>query len=222
MIISFIMHKDPVSLTNTQPADPTAEHVLRFCRSLAPGVRPQVVPILPQDRCEPLECFNNVRRQVSRDGGRIQLGWAIWEWPRVYIEAEHHVVYDPGDGQPWVDVTPSVDGETVRLFLPDDRATYDFENEGVRRDNIRHALNGDPNIRQLFSVSERLNEIMNSIPGVGEVKVPVSVARNIAALEEAKIQLIFQIGMKHTGRNETCFCRSGLKFKKCHGQAATT
>lgn len=119
LFLTLLMHKNPVSLTNTQPADPSAEHVLRFCRTLVPAARPLVVPILPRDGCELLDCFNNARRQVARDGGRIQLGWAIWEWAHVYVEAEHHAVYDPGNGQPWVDLTPSVDGETVRLFLAD-------------------------------------------------------------------------------------------------------
>jgi hypothetical protein len=209
-----------MALTNTRAADPAAEHVRRFCRTVVPGARPQVIPIRPGEECEPLNCFGNVQMEVERSGGSVRFGWAIWEWPRVFIEAEHHAVYDPGNGQPWRDVTPSVDRETARLFLPDDRATYDFDNEGMRRDNIRQALSGDPNIREFFAAAERIAEIMNSIPGVGEVQVPASIAKELAALEMDKVQRMFLIGMRHTGRNDLCFCRSGLKFKKCHGQGA--
>lgn len=206
-----------ISLTNTTVPDPAAEHVRRFCRALNPTARPVVVPIHPQEGCEALDCFNNVRRLTQQGGGRIQYGWAVWEWPRVFIEAEHHAVFDIGDGSPWVDVTPANDGETTRFFLPDDGATYDFENEGIRRDNVRQALSNDPNIRAFFEAAEAISKIMNSIPGVGEVKIPVAVAREIQRLEMTKVRLMFQIGMKHTGRNDLCFCRSGLKFKKCHG-----
>ena len=206
-----------VFLTNTTVPDPKSEYVRHFCRTLNSAARPVIISIQPQEECEALDCFNNVRRLVQRRGGRIQYGWAIWEWARVFIEAEHHAVFDPGNGDPWLDVTPPNDWETARLFLPDDAATYDFENEGIRRDNVRQALSNDPDIRAFFEVAEAIASIMNSIPGVGEVKISIQLAREIQRLEMTKARLISQIGMKHTGRNDLCFCRSGLKFKKCHG-----
>lgn len=116
------------------------------------------------------DCFECLRQKVARNGGRIQFGWAIWEWPRVYGEAEHHAVYEPSTGPPWVDIAPSALLEIWRrLFLPDNGALYDFENEGTLRDNKRLALGDDSMIKELFAAAERRLAILNNIPGVGAV-----------------------------------------------------
>lgn len=57
---------------------------------------------------------------------------------------------------------------------------------------------------------------MNSIPGVGEVQIPMAVAKQLQLIEQERANLIYAIGMAHTGPNDRCFCGSGLKFKKCH------
>ena len=171
--------------------------------------------IAPQMGAEPLDCFGNVRRALEQHGGEIIFGWTIWEWPSVYIEAEHHAVWRNPDGE-LADITPAQDGNQTRVFVVDLEATYDFENEGVRRDNIRKALSRDPNIEEFFRYSELRNDVMNGIPGVEEVQIPMAVARQLQTIEQQRAALISAIGMSHTGPNDRCFCGSGLKFKKCH------
>lgn len=194
-------------------------HIREFCFEIMPSAKPRFVAIVPEDGCEPLNCFNNVQRKVEIAGGRIQFGWAIWEWPRVYVEAEHHAVYAPADEREWIDLTPDQDGETHRLFIPDDSAVYDFENEGIRRDNLRKALSDDPLVRNFFSNAKAITAILNTIHGIGEVHVDFATAQRIHNLEDEKRKLIFDIGMKYTARNQRCFCGSGEKFKRCHGRA---
>ncbi len=102
-------------------------------------------------------------QEGQRLGGTIRFGWSIWEWPNVYIEAEHHAVYESSEGI-LVDVTPPADDWTVsRTFLPDSAAVYDFENEGVRRDNHRLALTSDPLSEQFFQTAREFNRVMSSI-----------------------------------------------------------
>jgi hypothetical protein len=164
------------------------------------------------------ECFQNVRRKAEREGGSIQFGWAIWTWPRVFIEAEHHAVYVPPDGQPWQDVTPAEDPETKRrLFLPDDTATYDFKNEGVRRDNVRMALSDDPLIPAFFAAAEERSRIWNSIPGVGKVQVPPAIAMKLQDAGFAVAGAMYPLATKYLQPNDPCFCGSGRRFKRCHG-----
>ena len=93
--------------------------------------------VTPDSWCKAGDCFENVRRKLKKDGGRIQFGWAVWEWPGVFLEAEHHAVYVAPKSPSFVDVTPCNFGSTRHLFVPDDSATYNFENEGVLRDNLR-------------------------------------------------------------------------------------
>lgn len=204
----------------TKTADPKLPHVVRFCRGISSEGSPVLLPILPDEGSVPLDCFNNVRRRVARGGGRIVLGWAIWEWPGVYIEAEHHAVYQPEPAGKWIDLTPSqVPHLSTRLFLPDAAASYDFDNEGVRHDNHRKALTNDPLVQRLFESARRHSEIMNSIPGVGEVRVTPAIARLLQAADFENIQIAMQLALKYTSRNAPCFCGSGAKFKRCHGRA---
>lgn len=200
---------------NTTTPNPKDRHVAEFINSVVTGGRGLTMKIVPQEGAEPLDCFGNVRRAADQHGGEIVFGWTIWEWPGVYIEAEHHAVWRKPDGE-LADITPAQDGEETRVFVADPEATYDFENEGERRDNIRKALSKDPNIAEFFRYSELRNQLMNSIPGVGEVQIPMAVAKQLQLIEQERANLIYAIGMAHTGPNDRCFCGSGLKFKKCH------
>lgn len=132
------------------PPEASAPHVVDFCTRIRPGSVPLRLPIQPDVGCLPRECFHNVRQKTEREGGRIRFGWAIWDWPRVYIEAEHHAVHEDENGL-FTDVTPSTEGDTqvARLFLIDDSATFDFQTAGtVWRDNIRTALTDDLQINE--------------------------------------------------------------------------
>lgn len=193
--------------------------VEKLCRQINPDVQPTYINITPGSGCEVNDCFECVRQKVARDGGRIQFGWSIWEWPNVYVEAEHHAVYESPTGPPWLDITPSALSEVRRrLFLPDDTATYDFQNEGTLRDNKRMALNDDPLIQDFLAVAEEKAAILNSIPGVGAIYVDEETDNKLKAAERKREGLLLMLAMKYTPRNERCFCGSGQKFKYCHGR----
>lgn len=208
----------PIARTTT--ADAAKPRVAAFCKTLVAGARPALVPIHAADGCQPLDCFNDVRRRVAEAGGRIQFGWTIWEWPRVLIEAEHHAVHDPGDGQPWIDLTPAQDGEIERLFVADDRAPYDFTNPGSRRRNIRKALSSHRTVQEYLALTARDHDIAAGLPGVGTFEITCPLVNELHAIKMTGEPLMFAIGMTHTGRNDPCFCRSGQKIKKCHGVQA--
>lgn len=199
--------------------DTISAAVLDLCRQINPAATPSYIVITPEPDCEPNDCFQCTRRKVARDGGRIQFGWTIWEWPRVYVEAEHHAVYEPQGGGQWMDITPSAFPEIRRrLFLPDPSAVYDFENEGILRDNQRLALNDDPLIKEFFNAGARRVAIVNTIPGVGMVSMDITTAQTLESADQEITRLVYSLGMKYTPQNARCFCGSGEKFKRCHGQ----
>lgn len=113
--------------------------VQAFCRRLVVGGRSQYVPVRPVVG-EPVdECFTIVPKQVAAHGGEQHIGWAIWIWPGVFIEAEFHAIWKRPDGR-LVDVTRKARQCSRVLFLKDPSREY----EGVQVDNIRRALNNDP------------------------------------------------------------------------------
>jgi hypothetical protein len=140
-------------------------------KMIGPAAEPQFVNVMPEPGCEPLECFVNVRSKVERDGGRIQFGWSVWQWGEVYLEAEHHAVYVAPESSDLVDITPSEYKTPKHLFIPDNSATYDFENRGVRRDNLRFALIDDPTVHDYFKAAAKLIAFQNELPGFGEIEV---------------------------------------------------
>jgi hypothetical protein len=199
---------------------PTAvsPQVKELCSQINPHAQPVYITITPEAGCLPNDCFACVRQKMAHIGGQIRWGWAIWEWPRVFVEAEHHAVYEPPTGPPWIDITPSPFPEIKRrLFLLDEHATYDFENEGVRRYNRRLALGDDALIQEFFAAASEEETIWDSIPGIGAFSIDTKTAARLSAVQNRKEQLVYQLAMKYTPQNAPCFCASGKKFKRCHG-----
>ena len=174
--------------------------ILELCHKVAPGAQPVFIAINPDPRCDPGDCFANVRRKVLQEGGRIQYGWALWEWPGVFIEAEHHSVYEPSAGSAWHDLTPCPRGSS-RLFLPDDSATYDFESEGVRRDNVRLALSDGPLIDAFFKAGKNRTAFYNQLPGVGMLSIRKFEDKERHTIERRLARAVAALAEKY-GRNE--------------------
>ena len=157
MLVPFSAIAPPVTV-KCGPPNARDAHVRAFCERISPVAKPVLISIQPEPECVPRECFENVRQKTKTHGGRIRCGWAIWEWPRVFIEAEYHAVYEAPDVS-LHDLTPSIpeDPQRARLFLPDDSAVYDFgDPDGSRRDNIRHPLAKDPQIASAVSQNRPL------------------------------------------------------------------
>jgi hypothetical protein len=98
-----------------------------------------------------------VNRKVTREGGRIVYGWAIWEWPRVFLEAEHHAVWSDGDRL--VDVTPHVPASYCILFLPDPQRVYDYHT-GKRFLNVKRSLGEFPSVEGWIEATDGIQRYM--------------------------------------------------------------
>lgn len=73
-------------------------------------------------------CYWNVDRMVSLNGGRDRLGWAVRLWPSRYLSAQHHAVWEDANGAVWdvtADYGPGLADHTV--FVPDDRIRVDLK-----------------------------------------------------------------------------------------------
>jgi hypothetical protein len=110
--------------------------IRKFCRTIDPTQTPVYVPVQPDRGAEPNMCFPVVNQKVQRDGGSIQHGWTIWEWPSFMLEAEFHAVWVTPDGT-YLDVVPKVDGERRILFLPDSQRVWERKVVPNRRKALR-------------------------------------------------------------------------------------
>ncbi len=69
------------------PADIKSDIVLRLCKGISESdVR--LVPLHPLANKPLNECFSIVPEHIEKHGGSQVIGWAVWEWPKVLIEAE--------------------------------------------------------------------------------------------------------------------------------------
>lgn len=162
-------------------------HVTEFCNSLASGSTALTV------RCEPLlhepynECFAIVPKQIAAQGGVQLTGWAIWEVPGVYIEAEFHAVWQRPDGEV-IDITPRPFVSDCILFLPDTKRQY----AGRQVDNVRKPLVRDNDLVRFFFLLRRRFEILNQgdlANQHGEISLPRKAMREFTDLEKEMTKL---------------------------------
>lgn len=130
-------------------------YVRSFCRTVCKN-EPLFVPLRPL-RNKPInECFRIVPEHVANSGGKQVNGWAIWEWPKVMIEAEFHCVWESPEGS-LVDIAPKPFPLDKIVFLPDSHKQY----RGRQVNNIRKALTRDKNIYRFIELANLIYVELN-------------------------------------------------------------
>lgn len=131
-------------------------YVVSFCRSVVRDPAPRFVPVRARVGAEVMDCFGTVPEQVQEHGGTMVVGWAIWEWPDVLIEAEYHGIWLSATGEE-IDVTPKEPPVKRVLFLPDPKRPY----EGYQRDSVRKALCRDKDVFRLIELNKLIHTELN-------------------------------------------------------------
>jgi hypothetical protein len=196
----------------TGPPRDIFPYVADFCRSIRLTATPIFIDVRPAEGDLPVECVGNVRRRIKASGGEEVLGWKIWEWYGVMIEAEFHMLWHSPDGQ-LHDVTPNLFPFKRVLFLPDPSLSY----QEKQVDNIRKPLIADPRVREFIAAASQIFAIQNKGERAAQLEIKISTdeARRIRDLEYRKAQLATLIEGAAPGRNELCRCGSGKKYKRC-------
>lgn len=157
------------------PAPSAALHTVELCKRIVSSGLPVSVPHLPLAGKPQLECFQTVAEYVAGHGGESVIGWAIWEVPGVYIEAEFHSVWRTSDGV-LHDLTPRPIPLDSILFLPDP----DREYRGRQVDNVRQPLVHDRDVFRYLYLATRIFELTNAGPLAdqhGEISLPPKAAK---------------------------------------------
>jgi len=136
--------------------------ILQLCEELNKTQKPYFVRTKPESYSKTQECFENVRIKVKEEGGQSRLGWTIWETPKIFIEAEFHMIWISQKNVE-IDITHHhpINAHKI-LFLPDDTRKYQYK----RIDNIRRSISDDPLVPQFIKACEEVFEFEEKIsPG---------------------------------------------------------
>lgn len=133
------------------------EKVKKFCAEIEKNSGPIFLDVEKLPHSIELDCYENVAKQIAKEGGKIQYGWQLWEWPGVMLESEFHAVWVDKQGS-LHDITPKqIERINKILFLPDDLRIY----EGHQIDNIRTPFQDDPLIKEFIDNAHKIFLEMN-------------------------------------------------------------
>lgn len=173
------------------------------------------VSVTPSPTAVMHECFYNVRSHIEKHGGALIYGWAVWEWPDVFVEAEHHAVWEL-DGK-LIDVTPHEAGIERVAFLRDPSATFDWSHSSSR-ENVRMPISKSEAVQEYLDTARAQRAWMAENSNGREMTLdPRQAAAFFHKSRSLKLEIFAELAAK-CGRNQPCICGSGEKFKKCCAQ----
>jgi len=118
------------------------------------------VDILDEPGTLPSECYPNVSKKVETSGGRMILGWQVWQ-TELIIEAEHHAVWEDPDGELW-DITPKTYPDIQQImFIEDENLVLG----ATQVDNVRINTSGNALIDDWIKVNEAMYSFNNQVKG---------------------------------------------------------
>jgi hypothetical protein len=139
------------------PAKITGQ-ILSFCAHHE-FQRPEYVKVEPVAGAEIDQCFFNVDEHVKNTDGKATNGWTIWIWPKVFIEAEHHCVWEKDDGE-LQDITPKRDGEETILFVRDRNAVFDWSGRTTKINKKRN-ISGKKFVSKYLTLTSQRQKIIS-------------------------------------------------------------
>ena len=133
-------------VSETTPAS-ISDDTVEFCKEIGSG-SPVFVPVQSDRYGLYGYCSDGVNEKIKHDGGAIRFGWAIWEYPRLYLTAEFHAVWVNGDGNA-IDITPKPSGETRIVFSGNGSysSIFDFNQRPANR------------LRQIYKPASRIEVV---------------------------------------------------------------
>jgi hypothetical protein len=194
------------NLKATTPSQITTD-ILNLCSGIDASSQPIFVQVEPSTEARYNYCLTDVPSFVHRNGGKTIFGWIVWECPNIFLEAEFHACWLDQEGK-LIDITPKPGRETKILFLPDSQRTY--EHKPV--DNIRMLLVDNAFTRLWLLLEKKKFELRQKHFKNDEVDADAASAEFnewVANLEQQRLKI---------GRNDSCICGSGRKYKRCCGK----
>lgn len=187
-----------------------------FCKEIALGQQPSFIELRPTETAKYGECYHNVQEHIGTHGGSVVFGWAIWQWRYVFLEAEHHAVWQSHNGS-LLDITPNDHWVSRILFLPDPLHPYNYLSEEII-ENRHKNLSGIREVDEFLGLGLKKKLILRKNASNGYVQLAGDDLTDFENIDLRsailRSQILNKIGKK-IGRNDKCLCSSGKKFKAC-------
>ena len=162
-----------------------------------------------------MDCFPVVEAYVGAHGGQSVIGWQLWEWPGLYLEAEFHAVWRSPTGQ-LLDLTPKEIPVHTILFLEDPTRPYG----GRRRRNEMFPLSGNPVIAEFIQAcneAESIVDLGERALHTGPIKMtPLEKVRYGQLMQQKQRALYHMQRIEVPRKVDFCWCGSRKAFKVCH------
>lgn len=203
---SYIRPVTPATLSSS---------IISLCRELT-STLPIYIDVQPISGSAQNECFQIVDEVVRSQGGGRVLGWSIWEWPSLFVEAEFHAVLERQDGR-LLDVTPKAHPTARILFLRDDAREYN----GRQVNNVRRPVSKHSAVTAFVQAADAEFDLTNRGDRAlqhGAIHLEGAEASEFAAIQSKKRASFDQLlALKpRIGPYDPCLCGSGQKVKWCH------
>jgi hypothetical protein len=180
------------------------ENILQFSKLLSNNISIFIDNIEFKDSIK-ADCFNNVQKKISQDGGDAVFGWIIWELSGVILQAEFHSVWKKDNIL--FDVTSYDVKANKIIFVEDNQNIYDGKRVNNKFYKILDGLEVDMYIDSrnlLFDLTiEHQKGIVNK-----------NLSNHLDDIKNRQNRFLTFIKNK-IGRNGLCFCKSGKKLKNC-------
>jgi hypothetical protein len=181
----------PVTTTPTELSD----QIVEVCSRAVWGSVPIYVDVAPRPGAAIGQCYYNVEDVVVEAGGCSRFGWIIWQCGQLYVELEHHTIWQLPSGD-LMDITPKSDGEAQIAFLPDPKSRF-YTRNPKWLDNQRFTLSSDPRVQSFLVASSKLSRfvIRHSRPNgrLRETVIPRPLVAHYENLRETKEQAFSQL-----------------------------
>ena len=166
--------------------DLNAAHVQAFATEVVTTGQLAMVRSSPRFDRPQNDCFALVKEKIATHGGSMVLGWTIWEWPSVMIEAEFHAVWRSPEGE-LLDLNPRTAFLTHIVFLPDQNRQY----EGRQVDNYRKPWVNDQDLKRFIFIFRKQFEILNKgdLAFQHEVELPPRALKELQSLQKEGARL---------------------------------
>lgn len=173
----------------------------------------EYITVIPEPYSIINECFPNVEKKITNDGGKLIYGWQIWE-DQYFIEAEFHGIWESPEGN-LIDISPKKNNEKRILFIQDKNRVY----EGFQVKNIRINTSGNILVDDFFNIFDAIYLITTS--GNNKFKTGKIVLKNEDAqlysyLENMKDVISMMFIQPNSDISMECFCGSEKPYYLCH------